>query len=229
MIGAILPILLIVIILIVSGFTTWVFGARIMKGVGMTRVFTGYIIVLLIASVFSFFLPEKESFAGRYVTNKELMEQQRLSDKIYSIIEEGKIAEADGLIEKDSWSFPLEGNVLNINSYNQNSAIFIEKVDGLDGNIEVSHYMTKSYINNVDVTDRFTSPRVEFMDSKLSLYPAEVVEVKVVQFGNPFPFSQFSGNEIEFPGYFGMNHGMEFIYIRIPEGTEINGEGHLIN
>lgn len=60
----------------------------------------------------------------------------------------------------------------------QNVMIFIEKVDSLEGKVEVTHYSTYSYLDNIDITDRFKSPDIELSESTLKIFPAEHVNIK---------------------------------------------------
>lgn len=200
-----------------------------MNGSGTTKVFTGYLIVLLCTGILSFIVPKGESYQGDYLTDQEIQQNERLNSDIYSIVESGKIEEAEGLTNMKSWEFPLEGKSLNINALSIHATVFIEKVKSLENQVKVTHYSTFSYIDNIDITDRFTSPEIQLTETTLMIYPQEPVNVKLVKYKNAFPFNQFAENGEQFSGGYGMMQGLDFIYIRVPAGTEITGDGNIVN
>lgn len=223
-------ILLFIIVLLMISFGNFkFFGARFMNGSGITKIFAGYFIILLVAGILSFMVPVEGTFQGEYLTDKEIQENEGLNSDIYHTIESGKIEEAEGLTKKESWDFPLNGQFLDINIMGQNAMIFVEKVDSLEGKVEVTHYSTYSYIDNIDITNRFKSPDVEMSDTTLKIFPPDPVNIKLVKFNNAFPFTQFTEDGEQFTGGYGMMQGLDFIYITVPADTEVNGDGYVIN
>ncbi|MBS8266544.1 hypothetical protein DYI25_19155 [Mesobacillus boroniphilus] len=223
-------ILLFIIVLLMISFGNFkFFGARFMNGSGITKIFAGYLIILLVGGSLSFMVPVEGTLEAEYLTDKELEENDRLNSDIYSTIESGKIEETEGLTKKESWDFPLNGQLLDINIMGQNAMIFVEKVDSLEGKVEVTHYSTYSYIDNIDITNRFKSPDVEMSDTTLKIFPPDPVNIKLVKFKNAFPFTQFTEDGEQFTGGYGMMQGLDFIYITVPADTEVNGDGYVIN
>ena len=223
-----LVILLVIIFLFFLGnsaFFTKITGSRLMN----TKVFTGYVVILLCTSLLSFFVPKGEFFPGEHLTDEEISANERLNRDIYTTVELGKIDEAEGLTKKESWELPLAGQILNIEATNIHAMVFIEKVKSLEDVVEVTHYSTYSYIDNIDITDRFTSPDIHLSGTTLKAFPPDPVNLKLVKFTNAFPFNQFSENGDQFYGGYGMMQGVEFLYIRVPAGTEISGDGYVIN
>ncbi|WP_079505223.1 hypothetical protein [Mesobacillus jeotgali] len=228
-----LVILLVILLLLMLSFgnlSNKLFGARFMNGSGITKVFTGYVIVLLCTAILSLLIPKGETFPGKHLTDEEILANESLNSDIYSIVESGKVEEAEGLTKKKTWGFPLDGNnVLRIEALNLQAAVFVEKVESLDDKVEVTHYSTYSYINNIDITERFTSPDIQLSENSLKLFPMEHVNIELVTFTNAFPFNQFSEYGEQVGGNYGMMQGLDFIYIRVPAGIEISGEVHVIN
>lgn len=227
----ILPLLLLILLIIVGfgSFSQRISGSRFLNGSGVTKVFAEYLIILLVAGTLSFIVPVEGTLEAEYLTDKELEENDRLNGDIYSIIESGRIEEAEGLTIKESWDFPLNDNLLDIKFMGQNVMIFIEKVDSLEGKVEVTHYSTFSYVDNIDITDCFKSPEIELNESTLKIFPADHVNIKLVQFTNAFPFNQFTQDGEQFNRRYGMMQGLDFIYITVPADTEVNGDGYVIN
>jgi hypothetical protein len=220
-----------IIILMVSfgSFSNKLFGARFMNGSGITKVFAGYLIILLVAGILSFMVPVKGALEAEYLTDKEIEQNDRLNSYIYSVVESGRIEEAEGLTKKESWDFLLDGKVLDVKFMGQNATVFIEKVDSLDGKVEVTHYATLSYVDNIDITERFNSPEIELSESTLKIFPLNHVNIKLVKFTNAFPFNQFTEDREQFNGGYGMMQGLDFIYITVPADTEVKGDGYVIN
>ncbi|WP_226645818.1 hypothetical protein [Mesobacillus subterraneus] len=204
-------------------------GSRFLNGSGITKVFTGYLVILLVAGILASIVPVEGTMEAEYLTDEELAENDRLNSDIYSIVESGRIEEAEGLTKKENWDFPLNGKQLDIEFMGQNVMIFVEKVDSLAEKVEVTHYSTYSYVDNIDITDRFKSPEIVMNDSTLKVLPADHLNIKLVKFTNAFPFTQFSEDGEQFNGGYGMMQGLDFIYITVPADTDVRGDGYVIN
>jgi len=202
---------------------------RFLSGSSTTKMFTVYIIVLLCTASLSFVVPKGESYQGDYLTEQEMLQNERLNSDIYSIVESGKIEEANGLSKKKSWEFPIEGEELNIESKSSNAMVFIEKAKSIADKIEVTHYSTFSYVDNIDITDRFTSPEVELIETTLKILPPDHVNIQLVKYTKAFPFTQFAEDGEQFNGRNGMTQGLNFIYIKVPGKMEVSGEGYVVN
>lgn len=230
MVGLYLPLLIIVIILIFAGFSGKWLSTKLLRGNRGYIVFVAYLVVLLIGSVIAAIIPASSEFEGKLLSEEEINDQSKLNDQIYQQVQLGKVDEIEGISVKEQWEFPFEGKKLNIDLINTDYGTmltFVEKVSSLKGKIESSYYLTKYSIENVDITDRVPSPDLKFDESKLSLLPGSVVEISIAKLSRPFPFNQFTDKA---PSFFeGMNRGMDFVYIRVPEGTEIEGEVWVIN
>ncbi|MEH7883975.1 hypothetical protein V7654_06580 [Bacillus sp. JJ1609] len=221
--------LLLIIVLVLSfGGTGKIIKVKIMSGNRIPKILAVYVTVLLAASIFSFLSPVKQSFEGKYLSDEEIAAEEKFSEKVYPLIESGDIAEVKGLIEKKKWEFALKGNSLNVET-NLNAATFVEKVDSLEDTVVITHYMTKSYVNNVDITGQFSSPDVQFENATIKMLPAAPVNLELVDFKTPFPVTQFVGNGHDLSGQYGMSQGMDIIYIRVPGQTKVSGDGHTIN
>lgn len=223
--------LLFVILLIVSfgSFSNRFLGARFMSGSIVTKVFAGYLIILLVAGILAFMVPVEDTIKGEYLTDEELAENDRLNSDIYQTVQSGKIDEAEGLTKKGSWDFPLEGKNLDMNIMAQNLMVFIEKDPSVEGKVEVTHYSTYSYIDNIDITSRIKSPDIEINGTTLKIFPLDPVSIKLIKYKNAFPFTQFTEDEEQFTSGYGMMQGLEFIYITVPADTEVSGGGYVIN
>lgn len=223
--------LLFVILLIVSfgSFSDRFLGARFMSGSGITKVFSGYLIILLAAGILSFMVPVEDSIQGEYLTDQQLAENDRLISDIYHTVESGNIDEAEGLTKKETWDFPLQGKQLDMNIMAQNLMVFIEKEQSLDGGVEVTHYSTYSYIDNIDITNRIKSPDIELNGSTLKIFPLEPLNIKLVKYKHAFPFTQFSEDEEQFTEGYGMMQGLEFLYIKVPADVDVSGGGYVVN
>lgn len=212
-----------------GGFSNKLFGAKFMSGNGSTKIFAVYFMILLGAGILSLMVTLEDTFKGDHLTDKEIEEYDRLNTDIYPIIESGKVDEAEGLINKKSWEFPLQGQLLDVKTMNQNAQIFIEKVNSLEEKVQVTHYSTYSYLNNIDITDRFPSPEIKLADATLKIFPTDPVTIKLVKFWDAYPFIQFSEYGKQISNGYGMMQGMDFLYIRVPADTKISGDGQVIN
>lgn len=224
-----LLILIMVLMLSFGSFSNKLFGARFASGSGITKIFAVYFIILLGAGILSFMVSVENTFKGEYLTDQEIEANDRLNSDFYSMVESGKIEEAEGLNNKKSWEFPLQGQQLDVEGINPNMQVFIEKVDSLEEKVQVTHYSTYSYLDNIDITDRFPSPEIELADATLKILPTEPVTIKVVKFSHAFPFTQFSEYGEQSSNGYGMMEGIDFLYIRVPADTKVSGDGYVIN
>lgn len=233
MIGLFLPLIIIAIILIFGVFSGKLVSAKVLQGNRTNIVFKGYLALLLIISVITLILPVKGAFSGKAVSDAEMKKQLEGNNHIYELVQKGMVDEIDDISVKKKWEFPFDEKEVTVDGANPNYdgfQVFVENVSSLEGKIEVRHYTAKSYIENVDITDRITSPNIKLDGAKVTLLPAESVELKFAKLSMPFPFGQFSGKETDGTTYFeGMAHGSEFLYIRVPEGIKVNGAVERIN
>ncbi|MCM3574626.1 hypothetical protein M3172_15630 [Mesobacillus subterraneus] len=221
---------IIVLLAVFVGIATKFFGLKFMSGNTATMIFVGYVAILLVTAILSGFLPEENSFAAKYRSDEEINENERLNSRVYEQVESGNIKDAKGLTEKENWEFTLDNDVLKINSDGDSSSmVYVEKKDSLKGKVEVAHYSTFSYVDNMDVTDLFESPEIRLNDGTLKIYPREAVNIKLVKFSNAFPFNQFAENNEKYGVSYGMMQGLDFIYITVPADTEVSGDGYVIN
>jgi hypothetical protein len=233
MIGLFLPIVIIVIILIFALFSGKLLSAKFLQGNRINVVFTGYLALLLIISGISIFLPVKGVIPGKAISDAELKKQLAENDQIFELVQQGLVDEIKGISIMDEWVLPFaekELTVADTTSDYERILMFVEKVNNLNGEIEVRHYAAKSYIETVDITERITSPYIKLDDSKFTVLPRDAVDLKFAKLSMPFPFGQFTEEENDGTTYFeGMHHGTEFLYIRVPEGTKVNGAVERIN
>lgn len=229
---AVFPIVVFLIILLTFGvILSKVLLPRMLKGNRASMVFLAYVIVLAAVSLLSFILPPKEHFAGRAVSSGDIERQREFQNDYVRLIESGRIDEIKGAEVKEKWKIPLERNSMSIKSAISDFYMltFVESVPGLEGEAAAYYYGSKSYIENVDISDRIPPPQLEAEGANIVIYPPAPLKLEFAKFSLPFPFSQFSddGNIYFNHETVFFNHG--FLYIQVPEGVKVDGNVMIIN
>ena len=113
----------------------------------------GYVVVLLISTVLSLFIPTKESTLGERVQieNLDLVNQQ-----FYQAVHEGRVDEVDRTFLNKEWSFQYDEDQLQLvieDDENIGISILVERKENNDNLIEAAYYQTPAIINDQDITE----------------------------------------------------------------------------
>lgn len=191
-----------------------------------------YGVLLLIAVVFYYLLPI-ESSVHKIVDNKqELARAQKSSEQLTMAASEGKqIAKENiaGVIIKQQWDFPYEGEKLEIIGDNEESSYvfkLIERKDVNDKKVEVTQYATRSIKQHIDLTDQIKPYRIQLEKNILKLAGPSPIDIQIGQFNNEFTITQITeGWSMDDPFYHDDDVWSETVlYIRVPKDVEIKGE-----
>jgi hypothetical protein len=228
---AILPLLLIASIIAFTAFVIRPRAAKYFHGKRINWVFGGYVTLLIAATLVSFLIPEKNTFEGKTLTEQELKKELVESEKFMYMVQRGRIQDSQGAVIKEEWELPLEGKVLTVPSENSNYSfpIFVEKKEETDGVIEAAHYVSRTFIKNLDVTSEINSPSVRINEGRLLVIPPEPTNIDLAQFSNPLPFYQFSERGHSKFRDFGSSHGWDVIYLRVPSDVTVEGSVEFVN
>ncbi|WP_078553056.1 hypothetical protein [Bacillus alkalicellulosilyticus] len=216
-------------------------GFVLLLGLGFTHkiipfqavrwVLVGYFGILSISYVASFFVPEEQ------VLSKDLLftVEQQTDDyfSFYELVKEGKLEETELIEIVEEWSFPYEETELSL--MDSHIQIMIERKPETDGEIEVTHYKTKSILDGkIEPSSLIISQE----DTTFYFYeekkPGFANEVTIALYGRDFVISQFVDVEkIDLFGQYRFNDIIwdNLIYIKIPKNVELDehSQYYLIN
>lgn len=226
MIGIFAPFMIILVILLLGIFLSKKMTPKLLRGNNTTLLFKGYVLLLVIASFSSSLLPSNDSFAGKAVSNEVIEQQKNYEKDIFPLVESGRIGEVRGAEVREKWTFPLEGKMLSISPMYSEAYIqvFVEHVAELKGQVEAYHYSSRTYMEGVDITERIHPPRLEIEGESLNIYSPASTKVKFFKMGALFPFNQFSGDGNIYFDDEAVTFGVNFLYLRVPEGTKVTGD-----
>ncbi|WP_456272519.1 hypothetical protein [Bacillus sp. AK031] len=197
----------------------------ILRGKRINWLLSGYLVILIAATIFSYTLPSERAFQGEVLTDKELKKEQEEKGKFMTLARGGKIHEAEGAVLLKDWEFSLDGKELTVPVSNSNYylPVLVEIKEAEDGVVEAAHFTTKSFISNVDVTSEINSPSIEIKDGTFRMYPPAPIDLKLAKFSQPLPFHQFSEDYTSMFGDLDPFHGSEVIYLKVPSDIIVNG------
>lgn len=169
--------------------------------------FLGYVTILLLAMVGSYFIKGKE-----FVKAEEIF--------LHPLLLEGKIEEIDKSYIMMKESIPYEGEELFIknNAREDIYSIFIEEKEENDGKIDIT-MLGNINVGGLNLTEMLKPPKIQISGEELIVSPFELQEIKVANVRNELVIIQIrpenesfsTSSNIEYP----------YIYLRIPKGLTI--------
>ncbi|MDL4842780.1 hypothetical protein [Aquibacillus rhizosphaerae] len=193
------------------------------RGFGTNRFLVGYILVLLIATILFYVLPDDEFLS---VPKNPLgwSELEQIQNNIYQADDQEAIDQMEELDVVNEWSIPFQKDELIISSTNNGEYIFIlaEVKSEMDNTIEVVHYATNSML--LKRNDQIAYD-VELENNTLNIMSPNPVNLKLQHFDAEFTTTQFSKTAQFKTEYFSFGiRGPELLYIKVPNNVKITGD-----
>ncbi|WP_078379869.1 hypothetical protein [Sutcliffiella halmapala] len=178
------------------------------------KILGGYAAILLISTGITFLLPD-----DTFITNKANISEEGIDDTTYHALINKQPVESNFVKKKAS--IPYEEKQLHINVNNPNYsgfALIYEKDPTLENRLEVTTYVGKSTVNDIDISDFIHYPMVNIDDQSLIILQPKPIDLKFTMLKKEFPFSQFNGENW-------MDHYSSFanpiLYIKVPADVEV--------
>ncbi|MCA1055736.1 hypothetical protein LCM10_12135 [Rossellomorea aquimaris] len=192
-----------------------------------------YLIVLLVGTVFSFFIVEDQGHTFETVTTKEMERIERTQMKVMDAAHSGRLSDfKDVYTEKKSWSFPYTDQKLDITNVDEQSVgvmVFVQKKEKEDGIVEAVHYTGDVYLDGIDVTEEKSTAELELKGEALVVKAPPMVHLNITTFSSGFPFQQFSkGKGGLFSDHRSMGFGQDFILLKVPPSVKVNGQTNYV-
>jgi hypothetical protein len=204
-------------------------GSKYVSSLKIKWLLGGYGILLLSATILFFLHPTvKADYNGSGSTNRsgEVVENP---SQLYDAALEGRIDQEEAVLKKNQWSFDLSDNQMHIsfNGYKNDYFLVAEKSNEMDGQVEVTHYATRSVFNEVDITDQMPSPEVQ-KDGNMIKISSPSTHLKFLKIDNEYPIAQFRGEKSSSLSYYSYsNMGHNVLYIKVPSDVEIVYSGDI--
>jgi hypothetical protein len=190
----------------------------------------GYVGLLILLAGASLLLPMNSS-SIKMMSEEEVEQSMKLQDQVMNEAFRGTFEEENGLDVVEKWTFPLTGDELGITPINDYSVqVFIEKSLDIGEEIQITHYVGKTIVNGMDLTEKRGEVQIEMQGNDLEIKNPSHVSVELAEISNGFPFQQFSAEKVEWfsSGFYG-NKGMDVLYIKAPKGLKIEGQALYVN
>ncbi|WP_019240704.1 MULTISPECIES: hypothetical protein [Bacillus] len=191
----------------------------------MNWLFSGYIIILLIAILIAGFLPnEKQPLNKKEFVVKAEKEVNDFQDAIYR----GNLDKIDSKLLRTSQAFDFQGESLNIREINDGYLevpIVIEENSADFGHIEAMIYTSKTYYMDQDVTEQIPIFQMDFQKDTLIISKSNQTRLNFNKLSHEFPFRQFSGEKM-----FNNDEnfiGLTVLFLRVPKGVKIENQDNL--
>ncbi|WP_026673289.1 hypothetical protein [Alkalihalobacterium bogoriense] len=179
--------------------------------------FTFYVIVLLIGCVASLLIPVQQADNLTLYTDEDDMKAE---DQFYEKVYSGQIEQIENIQQLQSETFLYQGSDLQLQVQEDQfitEVVVVEQKHQNDGLVEVLYYSTRELVGSVGYSEPFQVIQKE--DSLTFSFP-ERIEFEFAANKQPFPVSQFSGEDLFAYSY---RHliGQNVIYIKIPADVQL--------
>ncbi|QOY38422.1 hypothetical protein AWH56_013330 [Anaerobacillus isosaccharinicus] len=224
LITAILPLF---ILLIVAAIATGLIkltaqNAKFLNGKAIMYIFAGYGAIVFSSVLFTYTIPSETSEIGE-ISTKQV---QEITDHFYEAINEGNLAEVEGVKVTDNWNFPFNENILNIktvlNDSYSHSWVVVDKDTNLVDEVRITRYTTPHIVNGVEYTERINSPTLNLQSNTLTIKPPGRTEIRLSKFHKEFPITQFTGEKM-FPSH-ESTWSANVLYLQVPAHVKITAD-----
>lgn len=186
--------------------------------------------VLLLSCPAVYVLPPKTLIQTSEDQNQQISQAQDTAARLLDIAKQGKLDRTPGIHKKADFSFQVAVDKLElVPGGNFDYDILIARKDSDDGLVQVSSYMTSTFVQGMDVTQNILPPVVNLEGNRLKLNSPEYYTLNYAAFKPDFTAQQFTGGfMLSVPEPFGNTaFGRNTIYLQIPKNMKIIG--NLIN
>lgn len=186
----------------------------------------GYIGVLLICAGLVKVLPTNVIPDMKMVHSQGL---EKENTNLYNAVTEGRIDKVDSKYISKKWNYDYHDHQLIVTLKNKkflSTQVIVERKKMNDDKIEAILFKTRSSINDMDITNLKSSPRLELLGNRLIVSNPKKDKIEFTQFENAFSVNQFTGGEL-FSHNTSFSEGQSILYLRIPIDLEVIDKSNL--
>lgn len=197
-------------------------------------IFSVYGAILLISVAALYMLPKGKLIDKHMVNEKVIQQAHNARMHFYDAISSGNIEGIDGIYSAGSWSFEYNSKQLEIISPGNdlsNIMIVVDQKDADDNKIEIGHYITKTIVDSIDMTDMIDySIDIKLDNGSLVITPPVSQTIEFKSFSKDFYIKQFLNKSSSASDRVrnirnGDFMGESAIFLRVPKGLEVTGKG----
>lgn len=227
-------ILLLIILLMFWAFSRTTTSKPFVSEQKVKVIFLTYVGILLISTIVYTVLPKEyyslEIDGNNYEIDKRELEMGSIvkdEPDIYDAVMRDALDETEGIMKKETWEFPYDGNML-IVTENENfgTTIFLEEKETTDDQIEVAYYMTKPTVDGIDLSEQIKIPQIRLIEEQLQIYHPKRLEIKFHRFEKEAVIGQFFGEPwYDHFGYYNViTTGQHMLYVKVPKSLKIKDD-----
>ncbi|WP_367036566.1 hypothetical protein [Rossellomorea marisflavi] len=197
-------------------------NVRIGKFLDAKILLAGYCVLLVCSIIIFTFLPDSLKDT-RYEAADYTDEDDY--NQFMSGLMEGSIDQVPIAVLQKEWNFPNKEKSFDVKTMGwQDGDPFIIVDDrGESGEISVKHIVSRSVLQNLDITIEVPSPKIAFKEGVLTVRSQPDKEIVINQYTGSFVTDQFKGVTAFGGESFESSIGTDAIYITVPKGTLVSG------
>ncbi|MEW4306263.1 hypothetical protein [Rossellomorea marisflavi] len=197
-------------------------NVRIGKFLDAKILLAGYCVLLVCSIIIFTFLPDSLKDT-RYEAADYTGEDDY--NQFMTGLMEGSIDQVPIAVLQKEWNFPNKEKSFDVKTMGwQDGDPFIIVDDrGESGEISVKHIVSRSVLQNLDITSEVPSPKIAFKEGVLTVKSQPDKEIVINQYTGSFVTNQFKGVTAFGGESFESSIGTDAIYITVPKGTLVSG------
>lgn len=197
-------------------------NVRIGKFLDAKILLAGYCVLLVCSIIIFTFLPDSLKDT-RYEAADYTDEDDY--NQFMSGLMEGSIDQVPIAVLQKEWNFPNKEKSFDVKTMGwQDGDPFIIVDDrGESGEISVKHIVSRSVLQNLDITSEVPSPKIAFKEGVLTVKSQTEKKIIINQFTGSFVTNQFKGVTAFWPQSFDSSINTDAVYITVPKGTLVSG------
>ncbi|KUP04328.1 hypothetical protein Q73_15725 [Bacillus coahuilensis m2-6] len=193
-------------------------------------VFRGYVILLLIGSLFYIGIAQVEP-PYEVVTNEEVMEAKRVEEKILNEIYAGKEPSfSSPYVERKVEEYSIDSSQVQLKVYQPDYVpwVFIQRKATDDETIEVVQYKTSMIQNRVNFSSEVPFYKISFKEDNLTILNVGDTHFETSYVEGDFTVSQFMEGGSMRNAYENRAHLKRIVIIKIPPSLDFDGDYEML-
>ncbi|MDW4525937.1 hypothetical protein R3398_06030 [Rossellomorea marisflavi] len=197
-------------------------NVRIGKFLDAKILLAGYCVLLVCSIIIYTFLPE--SLKDTRYEAADYTDEDDYNQFMRGLME-GSVDQVPIAVLQKEWNFPNKEKSFDVKTMGwQDGDPFIIVDDrGESGAISVKHIVSRSVLQNLDITSEVPSPKIAFKEGVLTVKSQPEKKIIINQFTGSFVTNQFKGVTAFWPQSFDSSINTDAIYITVPKGTLVSG------
>lgn len=219
--------LLLVLLIVFGAFLIGMFikkesNVRIGKFLDAKILLAGYCVLLVCSIIIFAFLPD--SLKDTRYEAADYTDEEDYNQFMRGLMD-GSIDQVPTTVLQKEWNFPNKDKSFDVKTvgWQEDEPFIIVDDRGESGEISVKHIVSRSVLQNLDITSEVPSPKVDFKEGVLTVKSQPEKKIIINQYTGSFVTNQFKGVTAFWPQSFDSSINTDAVYITVPKGTLVSG------